>query len=67
LHICAVCAFEYEDRGSDLPDFHELEGDWLCPNCGIASHMFHHYSCEHLVREMTGKSGPHQPFSTLKL
>jgi rubredoxin len=67
LHICAVCAFEYEQTADAQPDFHELSTDWQCPGCGISIDMFHHYSCHHIVAEMTGKFGSSQPFTTVEL
>jgi rubredoxin len=67
LHICAVCAFEYEPAADTQADFHELTDDWDCPSCGIAKDMFHHYSCDQMVAEMTGMLGPDQPFTTVEL
>ena len=67
IHICAACAFEYEQPGINGPDFHQLPDDWQCPECGIDKFMFHHYDCDDMVAEMTGKFGPHQPFATIML
>lgn len=57
LHICAVCAFEYENKNimPVQPGFHDLAEAWQCPDCGIGTEMFHHYSCAELVTAMTGK------------
>jgi len=67
LHICAVCAFEYEQTVAAQSDFHELSENWECPSCGIHKDMFHHYSCDQMVAEMTGMLAPNQPFSTVGL
>lgn len=66
LHICAACGFEYESGGI-AEDFHDLPDEWPCPGCGISKEMFHHYACDEIIIEMTGKLAPYQPFMTIEL
>lgn len=46
IHICSVCAFEYEEPTISKPDFHDLVADWCCPCCCICIDMFHYYSSD---------------------
>lgn len=67
IHICAACGFEYEQPECNGEDFHKLPEDWQCPDCGIAKFMFHHYDCDDIIAEMTGKYSPQESFNTVVL
>jgi rubredoxin len=67
LHLCAACGYEYEQSTQKSTDFHLLPDEWQCPGCGIDKMMFHHYACQDMVTELTGKLPPQHPFNTVEL
>ena len=38
-YVCKVCGYVYDDDAEGTP-FTELDGDYLCPLCGVGTDEF---------------------------